>query len=664
MSNYPIIEDTDLGRVSASVSDTTDCGLITESVDVTYDLGGDINSYLYTQYPAPLVNDLVFTAIGRIASEVLEYNSNYNTIKIAKFPSMTFTRNDSKYQVWYAPIQRYIQPITFTIVPTPENATVILEAEGFVQEGTSITVDSGTVVEYTVICEGYESVSGTYTVTERTVLSVELSRNAFTLTIVPTPADATVSFDTGTVSGNTTTVNYNTDVTYTVSKTGYTTTSSIVNVKEDKTVSVSLSKNNYTLSISPTPADATVTLTAAGYTQSGNSITVPFETEVQWTVSKNHYITRSGSQVVTNNNTIPVQLTEMVSLTIVPTPANATVTLTAAGSTQEGNSIWVPANTEVAYSVNKQYYNTTTGNVTVSTNETLNITLTTDYYIPAVNEVVVNLTGSTKYESNTKFMPGRYRVEVAPGRTGYSMTSEPQTYVSNMNHVENIREPFIIRAYCGANGNATNRITGTNPYSGAFKVNAIQNPSRVAGIDVNHIFGAGGGNNYFGSGVFPQVLGGGGGNCLGNGISRTDSTFGLETYTGAGSCCHIMPLNGVFGTNYLRAYHACALNGFAGQGSAYGGAGTGVGPAHGYANNWYTRGGNSPYGTGATAEYSAGTGVGAGGKKIHGVVSGIEGDYEIGAGAYFNGSQWIDEPGNLTNQGSSYIKITYLGPLS
>jgi hypothetical protein len=35
----------------------------------------------------------------------------------------------------------------------------------------------------------------------------------------------------------------------------------------------------------------------------------------------------------------------------------------------------------------------------------------------------------------------------------------------------------------------------------------------------------------------------------------------------------------------------------------------------------------------------------------------------LGAGAYFNGSTWVDVPGKKTNTGSSYIRVTYLGPL-
>lgn len=66
---------------------------------------------------------------------------------------------------------------TFTINPTPNDATVTLTATGEVQAGNSITVDDGTTVSYSVEASGYVSQSGTYTVNgadhEETVVLVE-----------------------------------------------------------------------------------------------------------------------------------------------------------------------------------------------------------------------------------------------------------------------------------------------------------------------------------------------------------------------------------------------------------------------------------------------------------------------------------------------------------
>lgn len=69
----------------------------------------------------------------------------------------------------------------------------------------------------------------------------------YTLTINPTPADATVTFNKGTVVGNTCTVIAGTSVTYTVSKSGYATKSATVTVNSSQTVNVTLSASGIQL---------------------------------------------------------------------------------------------------------------------------------------------------------------------------------------------------------------------------------------------------------------------------------------------------------------------------------------------------------------------------------------------------------------------------------
>lgn len=68
----------------------------------------------------------------------------------------------------------------------------------------------------------------------------------YTLTINPTPADASVTFSTGTVSGNSCTVADGTSVTYTVAKTGYASETATVTVTADQTINVTLSEGHYT----------------------------------------------------------------------------------------------------------------------------------------------------------------------------------------------------------------------------------------------------------------------------------------------------------------------------------------------------------------------------------------------------------------------------------
>lgn len=62
-------------------------------------------------------------------------------------------------------------------------------------------------------------------------------------------------------------------------------------------------------------------------------------------------------------------------ITINPLPSDATVTLTASGYTQVGNSIIVKTGVIVQYSVSKTGYETASGTITASGNQTITIIL-------------------------------------------------------------------------------------------------------------------------------------------------------------------------------------------------------------------------------------------------------------------------------------------------
>lgn len=266
---------------------------------------------------------------------------------------------------------------------------------------------------------------------------------------------------------------------------------------------------------------------------------------------------------------------------------------------------------------------------------------------PYWDPVIVNLSGAQKFEEDTVFVPGRYRIQVAPGGYCNSEGTFFSAGVSYFDYEENIQKPFIVRAYCGGNG--TSSSVGQNPYIGVFKVDGILTDTASHGIDVTHIFGAGGGNARAGGVYGAQDRGGG--NCLGNGSISHSVPGGLDFYHGAGSCLHLLPINGVFGTDYIRAYHAAPRAAICG--GAYGGGAMGSGDI------WSYRGGNSPYGLGGTTSYEPGNGIGGGGQRKQ--YSG--GTMSVAGGAYFNGTNWIDVPGDPLNTITSLIRITYLGPL-
>ena len=274
---------------------------------------------------------------------------------------------------------------------------------------------------------------------------------------------------------------------------------------------------------------------------------------------------------------------------------------------------------------------------------------------------IVNLSGAQSFEQNTVFIPGVYLVDVQAG-TPYVSSSYGSPVVGCGGRIQtevSVSEPFIIRAYCGSRGTST--AGGINPYSGAFKVNSVT--SNVSVPTVNHIFGN--------AGSFAMLAGAAqigahrysSGNCLGNGAVYNGSSIG------AGSCLHLLPVDGVFGTDYLFAFH-CVSGTFTngrdggGIGSAYGGAGSGTvySSGGGMGSATTLAGGSTPYGSGGAAHTTTSglilgsNGTGAG----YGYGGGVSAN---GGGAWFNGTAWVDsrDTGNRGEDG--HIIVKYVGPL-
>ena len=141
------------------------------------------------------------------------------------------------------PIIEEINNVTLTVFASPANATIVLEAIGYEQQGDSITVPYGTTVNYTVSCEGYVTVSDSIELLEDSDLTIILEQIAtYTLTINPTPVDAEVVLTAQGYEqqGNSITVQEGTEVRYTVSKKGYKPVSRLINVFENTTLEVEL----------------------------------------------------------------------------------------------------------------------------------------------------------------------------------------------------------------------------------------------------------------------------------------------------------------------------------------------------------------------------------------------------------------------------------------
>lgn len=275
---------------------------------------------------------------------------------------------------------------------------------------------------------------------------------------------------------------------------------------------------------------------------------------------------------------------------------------------------------------------------------------------PFWDNTIVNLSGAQKFEEDTVFPAGRYSVDV---QAGGGFFKNGATWVGFPGRVEqeiNITAPFIIRAYCG--GAASSVLHGINPYSGEFKVNAYTDASNVP--SVSHIFGNSGSTTFnpYNNAMISCTSG----NCLGNG-----SDYSNVAHSGAGSCLHFVPVNGVFGTDYLAAVHVTAASmSTAGSGSAYGGAGSGMGYMGGspLSRMYSFDAGSTPYGAGGQGVQTQAQTPGNDGAGIgHG--NGGNGHGANGVGAWFDGTIWCDSRtvASATDQ-DGHIIVKYIGTIN
>ena len=139
----------------------------------------------------------------------------------------------------------------FIISPTPADSSVTLTCDGYdTIEGTgetSIEVDSGAVVNWTVSCDGYNTKTGSETVNSTSTIYVNLEKvsgeiaTQYTLTII-TDSSNTVAL---TVNGetyykNTIQVEKGTEVQYSVTREGYKPKEGVVVVDVNKTINIEL----------------------------------------------------------------------------------------------------------------------------------------------------------------------------------------------------------------------------------------------------------------------------------------------------------------------------------------------------------------------------------------------------------------------------------------
>lgn len=131
--------------------------------------------------------------------------------------------------------------------------------------------------------------------------------NSCTLIVTPTPADAVVKING--VERSSAAVEIGTTATWEVSMPGYVTQTGTQEMTKDTAITVELTAlPQYTVTINPIPSDAEVIIEDEG---GKTSITTYEGATISWVVSKEGYITKTGTHVVTKDETITVELVDM-----------------------------------------------------------------------------------------------------------------------------------------------------------------------------------------------------------------------------------------------------------------------------------------------------------------------------------------------------------------
>ena len=241
------------------------------------------------------------------------------------------------------------------------------------------------------------------------------------------------------------------------------------------------------IEVQPTPSDATVTLTATGYVQSGNKITVPIGTKVTYVVSKTGYYSSpevsfvaTCERKINNNTAIKVELSTQPrgTLNVTKVPSDSTLTLTATGYTQQGNSISVALGTTVTCTITRNNMVSHTENIVVN-NESQNVTLTCDCSVqitPSVSGATVSITRNNVTQSNPAIVPYGSRISYTVSKDGYNTATAQNVEVTqNTNIAVTLQRTMVtVSVTPKINNNATSLATvslstdasGISPVSG------------------------------------------------------------------------------------------------------------------------------------------------------------------------------------------------------
>ena len=186
--------------------------------------------------------DTVVRINGKIQNNVAFYPNTIYTYSVSRegYEDITGGGTITENTVLNISLDSYKR---LTINPTPADATVVINGE------TRRTFDApaGTTYTYSVSKPNYITRTDTGVLNEDTVLNIQLQLDTATLTINPTPADATVRIN-GQVR-NTITLNKGANYSYTVSKNGYYQESGSGILRQDTNLNIILEQITYSADV-------------------------------------------------------------------------------------------------------------------------------------------------------------------------------------------------------------------------------------------------------------------------------------------------------------------------------------------------------------------------------------------------------------------------------
>lgn len=262
------------------------------------------------------------------------------------------------------------------IATIPADAKISYTVNGTQMPDTTSTIseeyDPGTVINMTITKSGYRQETRTYTMDHHVDETISLTKQ-YTFKVNATPTDANINLTYGGNTYNVSTgysvvLDENTNISISVSKSGYRTENKNVTLTSDKTENFNLVKQyTYKINVSkPTDADIYVKINNGTSTKVNNGYTIVLDegTAISTTISKNRYISQTVNHTLNSDITDNISLTRIYSYTVSTNLSDATVKITYNNQTYTANktkTIDVTEGSSVSWEITRNYYQKQTG---------------------------------------------------------------------------------------------------------------------------------------------------------------------------------------------------------------------------------------------------------------------------------------------------------------